>query len=187
MARGAVLGWLKIAATGWNVTSSPIWRFFQTPKGLLIIVLALLVTFAAPREGFALVAPGLVTAVTFAGAIDMLMLRRIRGVWEFPSAAVLTGLIVAMVLTPHEPWYIAACTSAVAIAGKHIARTRSSNIFNPAALALVTTFYIFSFLSKIYGLIPVPEVVLTYDKGQFPSLCRCGSHRIVWLPLGSCC
>src|SRR5205807_10426100 len=63
MARGAVLGWLKMTATSWNFTSSPIWRFFQTPKGLLIIVLALLVTFAAPREGVALVAPGLVTAV----------------------------------------------------------------------------------------------------------------------------
>ena len=154
MARGAVLGWLKMTATSWNFTSSPIWRFFQTPKGLLIIVLALLVTFAAPREGVALVAPGLVTAVSFAGAIDMLMLRRIRGAWEFPSAAVLTGVIVAMVLTPHEPWYIAACTSAVAIAGKHIARTRSSNIFNPAALALVTTFYIFNTGQSWWGALP---------------------------------
>jgi hypothetical protein len=45
----------------------------------------------------------------------------------------------------------------------------------------------FSLLSKICGLIPVPEVVLTCDKGQVPSLRKCGSHRIVWLPLGSCC
>ena len=49
-----------------------------------------------------------------------------------------------MILTPQEPWYVAACTSAIAIASKYAARTRSANIFNPAALALVATFYIFN-------------------------------------------
>ena len=127
-----------------TTTNSAIWRFFQTPKGLLIIVLLILVALAAPREGIGLVAPGLLTAVIVAGAIDVLVLRSIREAWEFPSGAILTGLIVAMVLTPHEPWYVAACTSAVAIASKYIARTRSANIFNPAAVALVATFYVFN-------------------------------------------
>ena len=147
-------GWVKFVATSWNGTSSAIWRFFQTPKGLLIIVLVILAALAAPREGIALVAPGLLAAVMVAGAIDVLVLRRIQGAWEFPSGAVLTGLIVAMVLTPHEPWYVAACTSAVAIAGKHIARTRSANIFNPAALALVATFYIFNTGQSWWGALP---------------------------------
>jgi Na+-translocating ferredoxin:NAD+ oxidoreductase RnfD subunit len=137
-----------------TTTSSAIWRFFQTPKGLLIVILVILVVLAAPHEGIALVAPGLVSAVMVAGAIDVLVLRRIRGAWEFPSAAVLTGLIVGMVLTPHEPWYVAACTSAVAIAGKHIARTRSANIFNPAALALVATFYVFNTGQSWWGALP---------------------------------
>jgi enediyne biosynthesis protein E5 len=95
-----------------------------------------------------------VTAVMVAGAIDVLVLRRIRDAWEFPSGAVLTGLIVAMVLTPHEPWYVAACTSAVAIASKYIARTRSANIFNPAALALVATFYVFNTGQSWWGALP---------------------------------
>ena len=38
-------------------------RFFRTPKGLLIIVLAILAALAAPGEGIALVAPGLAIAV----------------------------------------------------------------------------------------------------------------------------
>ena len=38
-------------------TSSSVWRFFRTPKGLLIIVLAILVALAAPSEGITLVAP----------------------------------------------------------------------------------------------------------------------------------
>jgi Na+-translocating ferredoxin:NAD+ oxidoreductase RnfD subunit len=137
-----------------STTSSAVWRFFQTPKGLLIIVLVILVAVAAPHEGIALVAPGLATAVLVASAIDVLILRKIRGAWEFPSGAVLTGLIVAMILTPQEPWYVAACTSAIAIASKYVARTRSANIFNPAALALVATFYIFNTGQSWWGALP---------------------------------
>src|SRR6202166_5114559 len=137
-----------------STTSSAIWRFFQTPKGLLIFVLVILVAVAAPQEGMALVAPGLITAVLVAAAIDLLILRRIHGAWEFPRGAVLTGLIVAMILTPQEPWYVAACTSAIAIASKYVARTRSANVFNPAALALVVTFYIFDTGQNWWGALP---------------------------------
>ena len=68
-----------------STTSSAIWRFFQTPKGLLIIVLVILVAVAAPHEGIALVAPGLASGVLVASAIDVLILRKIRGAWEFPE------------------------------------------------------------------------------------------------------
>src|ERR1700688_864077 len=134
--------------------SSAVRRFFRTPKGLLIIVLAILVALAAPSEGIALVAPGLASAVIVAGLIDVLALRWTRNAWEFPGGAVLTGLLVAMVLTPHEPWYVPACTSAVAIASKYVARTRSANVFNPAALALVVTFYIFDTGQNWWGALP---------------------------------
>ena len=140
---------------GWvTTTRSAMWQFFQTPKGLLTVVLVILLCLAAPHEGIKLVAPGLMTAVIVAGGIDMLILRRLRGAWEFPSGAVLTGLIVAMVLTPHEHWYVAPCTSAVAIASKYVARTRSANIFNPAALALVGTFYVFNTGQSWWGALP---------------------------------
>src|SRR5205814_10735170 len=118
------------------------------------IVLLVLLAIAAHREGIALLAPGLVTAILVAGVIDFVVLRRIRGAWEFPSGAILTGLIVAMILTPHEPWYVAGCTSAVAIASKYMARTRSANIFNPAALALVATFYVFNTGQSWWGALP---------------------------------
>jgi Na+-translocating ferredoxin:NAD+ oxidoreductase RnfD subunit len=71
------------------------------------------------------------------------MLRIRGGAWEFPSGALLTGLIVAMVLSPHEPWYVGACAAAVGVASKYLARTRAANIFNPAALGIVATFYVF--------------------------------------------
>jgi Na+-translocating ferredoxin:NAD+ oxidoreductase RnfD subunit len=151
-------------------SSSAVRRFFRTPKGLLIIVLAILVALAAPREGIVLVAPGLASAVIVAGAIDVLVLRRTRNAWEFPSGAVLTGMLVAMVLTPHEPWYVAACTSAVAIVSKYLVRTRSANVFNPAALALVITFYMFDTGQSWWGALPeiTPlALVLLFATGIF--------------------
>lgn len=129
-------------------------RFFRTPKGLLAIILLILVAMAAPSEGIKLVAPGLVSAVLVAGLIDLLALRKIRKAWEFPSGAVLTGLIVAMILTPHEPGYVPACTSAVAIASKYMFRIRSTNVFNPAGLALVATFYVFHTGQSWWGALP---------------------------------
>jgi len=142
-------------------TSAAIRRFFRTPKGLLIIILIILVALAAPKEGIALVAPGLANAVLVAGLLDLLMLRLTRNTWEFPSGALLTGLLIAMILTPQEPWYVTSCTSAIAIASKYIFRTRSANVFNPAALAVVATFYLFDTGQNWWGALPeIPLVAL---------------------------
>jgi prepilin-type N-terminal cleavage/methylation domain-containing protein len=65
------------------------------PRGFtifeLLIVLAILVALAAPHEGIRLVAPGLAAAVIVAALMDVVILRRVKGEWEFPSGAVLTG------------------------------------------------------------------------------------------------
>lgn len=127
-----------------NLTGAALGRFFRTPKGLLTIVLFVLVGLAIPVEGFAVIGPGLLAASLAAMAVDAPILRWRNGAWEFPSGALLTGLIVAMVLSPHEPWPVAAVTAVIGVLGKHIARTRSANIFNPAALGLVATFYWFN-------------------------------------------
>ena len=97
----------------------------------------MLLTIAIPVEGFRVVAPDLISACAVAAAIDVLILRARRGAWEYPSGAVLTGMIIAMVLSPREPWYVAAGAAALAVVSKYIVRTRSANVFNPAALALV--------------------------------------------------
>jgi Na+-translocating ferredoxin:NAD+ oxidoreductase RnfD subunit len=128
-------------------------RFFRTPKGLLIIVLTILTALGALGEG-SRVATGLASAVGVAVLIDALVLRKLRGAWEFPSGAFLTGLLVAMVLTPQEPWYVPACTSAIAVLSKYIFRTRTANVFNPAALAIVATFYMFDTGQDWWGALP---------------------------------
>ena len=129
-------------------------RFFRTPKGLLLVVLAILTGVAAPVEGVRLVAPTLTICVGVASMLDLLIMRAIRGAWEFPSGAALTGLIVAMVITPYEPWYVSAATSALAVASKYAFRTRAANVFNPAALALVATYYLFDAGQNWWGALP---------------------------------
>lgn len=129
-------------------------KFFKTPKGLLTIVLVILTALAAPTEGLRIVGPELLGAVAVAAAIDLVILRWRNGGWEFPSGAVLTGLIIAMVLTPREPWYVPMLTSAIAVVSKYVLRTRSANVFNPAALALVATYYWFESGHSWWGALP---------------------------------
>ncbi len=136
-------------------------RFFRTPKGLLVLVLAVLTGIAATGAGFALVTPGLLGAIGAAMLLDAPILRFRHHRWEFPDGALLTGLLVAAVLSPHEPWYVAAVTAAVGIVSKYLFRVRKANVFNPAAFALVATFYLFNTGQSWWGaLAEVPPVAL---------------------------
>jgi len=134
--------------------SAAIKRFFRTPKGLLLVILSGLIALASAGQRVALVAPGLVGAVLVAAAIDIVIIRRRQGAWEFPSGAIITGMFVAMILSPQQPWLVAPVTSAVAIVSKYVFRTRSANVFNPAALAIVATFYVFHTTQNWWGAMP---------------------------------
>jgi len=128
-------------------------RFFRTPKGLLTLVLAALAAAAATREGVG--AARLLTAgIAPAMLIDATILWRRNGSWEFPSGALLTGAIVSMVLSTAEPWHVAALSAVIGVLTKYIARTRSANVFNPAALGLVVTFLIFGTAQDWWGALP---------------------------------
>jgi Na+-translocating ferredoxin:NAD+ oxidoreductase RnfD subunit len=135
-------------------------RFLRTPKGLALIVLVILLVVAGAGHA-ALVAPGVVAAVAAAMVVDAPILRILKKRWAFPSGALLTGLIVAMVLSPYQKWYIAAATAAVGVVSKYLVRVHSANVFNPAALALVATFYIFHTGQSWWGALPeLPMVAI---------------------------
>jgi Na+-translocating ferredoxin:NAD+ oxidoreductase RnfD subunit len=142
--------------------SNSVARFFRTPKGLMILTLGVLLPLAAVGSGIRLVAPGVLAASGAAAAVDAPILRWRDGSWAFPDGALLTGLFVAMILSPHEPWYIAAVTAAVGVLSKYAIRVRSANVFNPAALALVATFYVFNTGQSWWGALPeLPLVAVT--------------------------
>jgi hypothetical protein len=130
-------------------------RFFRTPKGLLTLVLAALAaTAAATREGVGDAVRILGAGIAPAMLIDATILWRRNGSWEFPSGALLTGALVSMVLSTAEPWHVAALSAVIGVVTKYIARTRSANIFNPAALGLVVTFFIFGTAQDWWGALP---------------------------------
>jgi Na+-translocating ferredoxin:NAD+ oxidoreductase RnfD subunit len=129
-------------------------RFLRTPKGLLTIVLAILVALAAPHEGLGVVAPGLLSAVLVAGLLDAAILRARQPRWHFPSGAVLTAMLVAMVLSAQSPWYVTPVTAAVAVLSKYVFRSRAGNTFNPAALGIVALFPLFHAGQSWWGALP---------------------------------
>jgi Na+-translocating ferredoxin:NAD+ oxidoreductase RnfD subunit len=129
-------------------------RFFRTPKGLAIIVLAVLVVLASLGSGVRLVAPGIASGVIAAMLVDAPILRYRTGRWVFPDGALLTGLFVAMILSPHEPWHVTAMTSVVGVLSKYVFRVGLANVFNPAAFALVATFYVFDTGESWWGALP---------------------------------
>ena len=140
-------------------------NFFKTPKGLVTIILVILIAMAAPGQGFRMVATGLASAAIAAGLVDLVILRARKKVWEFPSGAVLTAMIVAMVLRAQEPWYVVIITSVAAVLSKYLFRTRSANVFNPAALAIIASFYVFHTGQSWWGaaltdVVPIAKVVL---------------------------
>lgn len=116
-------------------------RFLRTAKGQCLLMLLVLAIPAAYTAGPSRALPVLAAATLGAMLADVPLLRMLKGRWVFPSGALLTGLIVGMVLSPHVPWYAAALTAAVGVVAKYPARVRTANVFNPAALGLVITFY----------------------------------------------
>jgi Na+-translocating ferredoxin:NAD+ oxidoreductase RnfD subunit len=145
-------------------------RFFRTPKGMLILLLPILAITAAFGSGFALIAPVVLGGVLGAVIVDAPILRYREGEWLVPDGAILTGLIIAMVLSPMEPWYVAAITSAIAILSKYVIRVGKANVFNPAALALVATFYWFNTGQSWWGALPEVTpwaLVLLFASGIF--------------------
>ncbi|HEY8598675.1 MAG TPA: hypothetical protein VIL85_09605 [Thermomicrobiales bacterium] len=129
-------------------------RAVRTPKGLMTLVLLGLLALATAHAGVGLVAPGLLAAVGLAAALDFALLWLTRGKPEWPSGAALTALFVGLILDPHTPAYIIACTAVLAINAKYLLRTRWANIFNPAAIALVANYYLFGSGQSWWGALP---------------------------------
>jgi len=129
-------------------------RFFKTPKGLLTVILVVLMAIAAPGEGAGAVVLNTAAAALVAGVVDLIILRLRQNLWRFPSGAVLTAIIVTMVVRAQEHWYVPAVTSAVAVLSKYAVRTRSANVFNPAAFALVAMFYVLPMGQSWWGALP---------------------------------
>lgn len=131
-----------------------VWRFFRSPKGLLLIVLGIVTVIAMFDAGPSRGVPVVVSAMLAAALTEVAIVLWIRGEWIFPSGALLSGLIVALVLSPAEPLGVPVLTAMIAVASKYAFRTRWSNVFNPAALALVVAYFVFGGAESWWGSLP---------------------------------
>jgi Na+-translocating ferredoxin:NAD+ oxidoreductase RnfD subunit len=137
----------------------PLRRFFRTPKGLLLAVFALMGVVAVDAAGVGTVLPNLLIATGVCAALDIAIVYLRTDEVIFPDGALLTGLIIAFVLRPQEPVAVVASTAGIAMITKHTIRTRWSNVFNPAAIALVLSGLLFSAGQSWWGALPQSGVV----------------------------
>ena len=145
-------------------------RYVRTPKGQFTLIMALLTVLAATQSGWRLVGPGLVGATVGAMLVDVPLLKWREKRWTFPDGAMLTGWIVAFVLSPHEPWYVATITAIIGVVSKYVWRSGRANVLNPAAIALVASFYLFHSGQSWWGALPelpLPWIVVLLGSGLF--------------------
>ncbi|HVB10843.1 MAG TPA: RnfABCDGE type electron transport complex subunit D [Bacillota bacterium] len=127
--------------------------FFRTPKGLAMMGLLLLVAIAEPREGAGAMGVFVASTVTAVG-VDLVMGWVAHEKWTFPDGGLLTGMIVGMIMSPNQAWLLGPLTAFVAILSKYALRTRWSNVFNPAAFALVVSAVLFHSEQSWWGSLP---------------------------------
>ncbi|UOF92577.1 RnfABCDGE type electron transport complex subunit D [Fodinisporobacter ferrooxydans] len=119
-------------------------KFLMTPKLYVMIVLIVMTAIAgmhaADRQGILNACAAIVTALLLDLLIGVLQKRNRL----FSDGGVITGLIVALVLSSMTPWYICALTTGIAIVSKHVLKIKRKPILNPAAFGLLAAILLFS-------------------------------------------
>lgn len=126
----------------------------NSPKGTLLVLFAGITTIAVLTQGVSQALPGVLIATATAALLDVTIVAFRKDKLEFPDGAILTGLIIALVLRPQEPWSVEVTASALAIAAKHVLRTRWSNVLNPSAIGLVGVGLLFGSAQSWWGALP---------------------------------
>jgi Na+-translocating ferredoxin:NAD+ oxidoreductase RnfD subunit len=149
---------------------APVARWARSPKGIFTGILLLLTVPAAATSGWRLVGPTLGAAILTAALLDLPLLRWRDGSWRVPDGAMLTGWLIALVLSPYESWHTAALTSAFGIAAKHLLRVQRANVLNPAAAGLVVSYHLLGTGQSWWGALPelpLPWLALLLASGLF--------------------
>ncbi|SFL53680.1 Na+-translocating ferredoxin:NAD+ oxidoreductase RNF, RnfD subunit [Paenibacillus sp. 1_12] len=118
--------------------------FLKTPKGYVLIILLVLTVVASLGSYSSQGIANVVIAVCTAALLDLAMMCILKRKKLVPDGAILTGLIIALVLSPTTHWLITAAAAAIAIISKHALRMKKKPIFNPAAAGLLAVLLIFS-------------------------------------------
>lgn len=119
-------------------------RFSKTPKGYITGALVLLTMIAGltpiGHPAVPHVLEAVATAIVFDGLVALVLRRSVT----FSVGGVITGLIIADVLSGLTPPYVVVLTTVIALASKHILKRGRKPVFNPAAVGLLVSLGLFS-------------------------------------------
>lgn len=140
-------------------------NFLFIPKNFLAVSLCLILSTSLLQFEAAHVLRNLTLAVGTAVALDLLLLK-LRGIPSiFPNAAIVSGLIIALLIAPTLPPSIIVTASLLAVFGKHFGRIlQGKPIFNPAAAGLFISAMVFSqpvsWWGVSWGVLPLVLIVI---------------------------
>jgi Na+-translocating ferredoxin:NAD+ oxidoreductase RnfD subunit len=118
-------------------------QWAKTPKGYVVIsMVAFLFIAAIGSLDIKGIYNGII-AVGAASAVDIICSHIAKRKRTLPDGAVITGLIIALILSTTASWYIVAATSIMAILSKHLFVHKKKPIFNPAAFGLLLSILFF--------------------------------------------
>jgi Na+-translocating ferredoxin:NAD+ oxidoreductase RnfD subunit len=126
-------------------------QWIKSPKGYVVFfMVAFLVIASIGSQDIKGIVNGII-AVSICVALDIICgliekRKRIR-----PDGAVITGLIIALILSTTSSWIIVAATSIIAILSKHLLVHKKKPIFNPATFGLLMSILIFQSQQSWWG------------------------------------
>jgi Na+-translocating ferredoxin:NAD+ oxidoreductase RnfD subunit len=114
-------------------------KFTGMPKGVITIWLTFLCLVSATlsHDGTAIIHT--MIAVLFAVITDLVFIIKQKRQQKLPYGAVVTGLIIGLVLSSHNPLWTPIFASIIAILSKNILKFRHKPIFNPATFGLLVS------------------------------------------------
>jgi Na+-translocating ferredoxin:NAD+ oxidoreductase RnfD subunit len=118
-------------------------KWFKTPKGYVAVAMVLYLLIASIGYKNFMGIRNAFVAVIAAVIVDLIC-NNIKGRYSsIPDGAVITGLIIALVLSSATSIFAIAGTSCLAILSKHLISYKKRPIFNPAAFGLLLSVLIF--------------------------------------------
>ncbi len=112
---------------------------FRTPKMQMVAVLAAIWLTSWLHAGEIKLLLLLFLSLTAAIGSDFLFLKLRGKPLFFPSAAIVSGIIIALLISPDLPWYQILLSGLLAMWSKNYLRVSKRHIFNPAAFGLLVS------------------------------------------------
>ncbi len=126
-------------------------QWIKSPKGYVIVSLMILLLIATFDYKTSSGAINCMIAVFVASLTDILCALIKKRKNYKPFGAVITGLIVAMILSTNTPWYVIVITTSISILSKYLLVFRRKQIFNPAVFGLLMSIILFHMEQSWWG------------------------------------